>query len=1005
MKNTSLLKVIFLVVLCLVSGGIIQGKNVYLSATGKDTNTGLEEGSPVATVTKAFSLCSDQDVVVINGTIDLSKELSGSNGFVFPDIQLTLDGKNKSTSGFSGNGKMRIFTIHSNTKQVLIKNLAFSAGNPSVAEGALFSVKNSDVRFENCDFNNTESKRSSSNGTVFLNNATNASFTSCVFSNNNVKQGGGLYILNCPNVLLKNSIINDCTTDSEGGAIFIEENDEVANLSSIIRIESCLIANNTSTSGEGAGLYFDNPTEGNKINLSIINTTFYNNIASAGTRGGGLLFVSAYPGSSVDLVNCTIIGNKAKGSSNDGAGLCFMANSKNLKKSIYNCIIESNIAGMDTKKSSDISFKHLVENGKDFFLYHSYVGGITNNNGRYEPIEANNNRVDYQLNEQAELATPYADYIASQNSIPLEYNSSALYMGNAKYLKDLNISTDQNGNDRLFANNKCAVGAVEKAALPPTGGDSHTYQHFIMYGQSLSTGSESYPVSTENIEGNYMIGDQIWINYGNRNFDQVNPLRATISFGLSDISETPLHGAVNHIRLKQQEESPEIDNRFIATSAGTPGEPIEAFSKESQVNTYYSDFQSALKYAKRIITKSVSPITCPAIFWLQGEWNYQGYGSGLVSGSKPTADKDEYKQLLVKLKNNMQRDIQERYLQDEKPLFITYQVGAQYTLGTKVAIGMAQLEASNEYKDIVCAGPVYPMTDVGGHLDGNGYRWYGEMLGKVYYKTKISGEDFRPLQPKRVAKDPEDTKKVYVTFHVPVPPLVLDENTLKKETNYGFNLYLNNRSQSISKIEIVNDSIVAITSIANLVNGSIGVSYGGSNTRGHGNLRDSDPYQAYFKYENPDKKDENGNFIFPHGTKTSLIPPSGEPKDENGNVIYEQPYPLYNFSVAFYYEIADGEDTFTVPNWDGIELVSLPAIQKDEISIRQAGKSFFVTLPETDTVSIALFDISGKKVRQFEPAKQFSREMKEYSLSAIPSGIYIVKVTAADKTQSAKLIL
>jgi sucrose-6-phosphate hydrolase SacC (GH32 family) len=48
-------------------------------------------------------------------------------------------------------------------------------------------------------------------------------------------------------------------------------------------------------------------------------------------------------------------------------------------------------------------------------------------------------------------------------------------------------------------------------------------QHFIMYGQSLSTGHEAYPVSISTIPGNYMIGEQIWINYGNINLEQLNP--------------------------------------------------------------------------------------------------------------------------------------------------------------------------------------------------------------------------------------------------------------------------------------------------------------------------------------------------------------------------------------------------------------------------------------------------------------------------------------------------
>ena len=59
----------------------------------------------------------------------------------------------------------------------------------------------------------------------------------------------------------------------------------------------------------------------------------------------------------------------------------------------------------------------------------------------------------------------------------------------------------------------------------------------------------------------------------------------------------------------------------------------------------------------------------------------------------------------------MQDAVKKYYGQDDAPLFITYQTGAQYTRGTTLEVGMAQLNASNENEDIVCAGPVYPMTD------------------------------------------------------------------------------------------------------------------------------------------------------------------------------------------------------------------------------------------------------------------------------------------------------
>lgn len=61
---------------------------------------------------------------------------------------------------------------------------------------------------------------------------------------------------------------------------------------------------------------------------------------------------------------------------------------------------------------------------------------------------------------------------------------------------------------------------------------------------------------------------------------------------------------------------------------------------------------------------------------MQGENNYENKGSGLISGSKSTSDKVEYKMLLITLKNNMQKDIIATYRQTKKPVFIIYQTVA-----------------------------------------------------------------------------------------------------------------------------------------------------------------------------------------------------------------------------------------------------------------------------------------------------------------------------------------
>lgn len=181
---------------------------------------------------------------------------------------------------------------------------------------------------------------------------------------------------------------------------------------------------------------------------------------------------------------------------------------------------------------------------------------------------------------------------------------------------------------------------------------------------------------------------------------------------------------------------------------------------------------------------------------------------------------------------------------------------------------MAQLEASNEYKDIICTGPIYPMTARGGHLDANGYRWFGEILGKVYYQTQIKGKNFKPLQPKEILLD-RATGQIQIRFHVPVPPLALDVNTLPKIRDYGFEVYQDKARSgnriNITKVELNGKDKVVLTCDKPL-EGDVLIMYTDSGSRienqpqelnhlqGHGNLRDSDSSKGFYKYIDLDGK-------------------------------------------------------------------------------------------------------------------------------------------------------
>lgn len=464
---------------------------------------------------------------------------------------------------------------------------------------------------------------------------------------------------------------------------------------------------------------------------------------------------------------------------------------------------------------------------------------------------------------------------------------------------------------------------------------SQENQHLIIYGQSLSTGQQSWPVlSTTNVSGNYMIGSQVWINYNNLSTNVLNPLVANIAAGSSTLeksrksqlhAENPIVSTANHIQLKTKGRY-----NFLATSTGMGGRTIEELSKE-----YYNPFVYKYFFVNTLDGGNylMPGITCPAIFWMQGEYNYKPstLSTGLTLGSKPTTDKNVYKALLIKLMNNMQNDIKSKYKQDYNPLFITYQVGAEFSKGRELAIGMAQLEASNENADIICAGPIYHMPTRGGHRDPNGYRWYGELLGKAYYKTKILGLDFKPLQPLEISRT-DEPDLIRIKFLVPQLPLVFDTKLLSPKETHGFEIFVDGVKKAITQVTIEDDQV--LIRCANDLAGDVEIVYAGEFNKGQGNLRDSDSYPAITNYIDLDSKDSLGAYIYEREVTETTLRPYYEPRDSSG-YIYNKPYPLYNFCVAFYYKLRSDETSLNIPH--------LKPVTKVDITVPENGATYLAT--------------------------------------------------------------
>lgn len=520
--------------------------------------------------------------------------------------------------------------------------------------------------------------------------------------------------------------------------------------------------------------------------------------------------------------------------------------------------------------------------------------------------------------------------------------------------------------------------------------EKKNYTHLIMYGQSLSTGHEAgTSLSEGNIPGVFMLGQQVWFNYGNYDYTEINPLEGKPSIVMgNDLVEPPIITTANHVRLKGYHDN------IIATSTGDSGKSIEDLSKESQVHRLYGVYTQTLNFARQAVERTESTISCPAIFWLQGEWNYTQEGSGLTSGTKPDNTKSGYKSLMLKLKDNMQDDVQRIYEQADRPVFITYQTGGQYVRGRTVEIGMAQLEAANENNDVICAGPLYQMTNYNhGHLDANGYRWYGEMLAKVYKKVVNQGGKFVPLQPKAIFRDNNDLRKILIQFHVPYPPLVLDSMTMPKVKDYGFMVYHKRAVQEITKIRIVNENTLEINCSKDLTD-DVEITYAGQNVIGQGNLRDSDPFVAVFHYLDVDVKDSNGKFIYKRNNNRNLRP-SYEPRNDKGEIIYNQPYPLYNFCVGFFYKLPKDESQIEVFS----ALKNVYNIDKD-IQIYQSGNQLKINSSYDEITNLKIFNLSGMLVKDFGKQKD-----NIFTLNFLSEGVYLASIHTHKGAISKKIIL
>lgn len=514
-----------------------SAKNIYVSSTGNDTNSGTQN-EPFATLGKAFTVLDDDDTIFILDILNIQNEATGTEtgqmengclGIKFPSDKknITIQGSTPETSGINGTsiGLSKRILLLENTDNLTIKNISITNAmkdlNALVNYGGAIAIKGSRVIIENCSFETCGSLSLRYGGAVQIDNSI-LTLKNCNFTNNKALYGGSVYVAsgklitdNCSfekgsasfggaistqantantitpdekqvSILCIRSYFNKNSGSTAGGAITVSNS---TNTNAVkVRIESCAFTEN---SGRGGAISFENKRP--VINdYQIINSTFYKN--NTINDAGAIMLLAGQTGETFDLINCTITENTTTGNSGHGGGIRFYnddsSTSQTVSKRILNCVIENNYATNNGSKnqSSDLSFRHTPE-ATYLIIKNSFIGTDGNRNIDVKDYMEDNLFNYYSAVESlAEFDGSTSEHILSDKCIPVLGSSLASNYGNPQWLQEVGINTDQKGENRPFTNNRCTIGAVEViSTLNPGTGTGGTpvyssYNELVMAG-------------------------------------------------------------------------------------------------------------------------------------------------------------------------------------------------------------------------------------------------------------------------------------------------------------------------------------------------------------------------------------------------------------------------------------------------------------------------------------------------------------------------------------------
>ncbi len=478
-------------------------------------------------------------------------------------------------------------------------------------------------------------------------------------------------------------------------------------------------------------------------------------------------------------------------------------------------------------------------------------------------------------------------------------------------LMNLNGEQSNQNNDgvddisRRNAANLAAAAAARDEINTRIARPVYDYNILITDGQSLSNGTEGWAALSKDIRATLninMLGDSV--RPKNENGSTFTPLNgavirsaravvqdliappdggnlmtdeavAALPRGANNFGETVDIGAMWMWREMQLQFRGVVtdERKIVAVNCGVGGQIIEHLSKGHSWG-FYNRIISAVTQIKAIADAEGKTCGVVGFLYLGNEYNYDSTKGGAT-------DRAEYRALLRKLIDDVITDTTAITGQTEPPLTVLYQTSGSWTRdSTNMSIGEAQLDICAADANVMMASPAYAVTDKGGHLDANDYRWLGMQFGKVLHRAIDRRQNWRPLQPLSVTLSGTLLRADFLVWS---PPLQFRSCYVgSSPTTYaakGFRVTDDAGDVPVTRVDIVADTVVDIT-LGRETTGDVYLWYASqTGSNGNGNLFDSDTTVAVANYE------------FHEGT--------GQYPESNIPELVNRPYPLNNPCVAF----------------------------------------------------------------------------------------------------------